>query len=202
MEKDRYKLAVELQKFNNTSVLDCGCRDKILKSYFSNKEVINYQGIDFYEDVDVVKHNLEEGIPFDDASFDVVFGLDVIEHVENIHFLLNEMLRVSKNEVIIALPNMYHYSYRIKYLFGDEISTKFELPTEKILDRHRWLTFYKQNKRLVEKIFSNYKITEVNQPQTHNRIKILNFIDKLLINKYPNLFSFTNFYAIEKNTND
>ncbi len=108
------------------------------------------------------------------------------------------MLRVAKNEIIIALPNMYHYSYRLKYLMGKEISIKFRLPLKKELDRHRWLTYYNQYDSLIRNIFMNCEINEINQPQHHRRFLVLNMFDKMLINKYPQLVSFTTFYRISK----
>ena len=85
-ESDRFIKATNMISENQyRTILDIGCRDKILKKYL-NENVI-YQGIDFEESHEVIAHNLEEGIPFPDNSFDIVFALDVLEHVENIHLL-------------------------------------------------------------------------------------------------------------------
>jgi SAM-dependent methyltransferase len=45
-------------------------------------------------------------LPFEDSSFDYVFALDVIEHVENDRKAMDEMLRVSRSDghVFITVP--------------------------------------------------------------------------------------------------
>lgn len=44
-------------------------------------------------------------IPYDNDFFDVVICVDVIEHVENYHKLIDEMIRVSKKGVFLSTPN-------------------------------------------------------------------------------------------------
>jgi 2-polyprenyl-3-methyl-5-hydroxy-6-metoxy-1,4-benzoquinol methylase len=44
-------------------------------------------------------------LPFEDEKFDVVTCVDVLEHVEDFHRLLDEMLRVSQKGVFISTPN-------------------------------------------------------------------------------------------------
>ena len=158
-DSDRFIKAVHMISDNQyRTILDIGCRDKILKKYL-NENVI-YQGIDFEESYEVIAHNLEEGIPFPDNSFDIVFALDILEHVENIHFLFSEILRVSKKEAIIALPNMSYWKFRLRYLKGKDISDKYVMPTKKILDRHRWLTSYNSSRNLIKALSKNLNVIE------------------------------------------
>ena len=195
-ESDRFIKAVNMISDNQyRTILDIGCRDKILKKYL-NENVI-YQGIDFEESHEVIAHNLEEGIPFPDNSFDIVFALDVLEHVENIHLLFSEILRVSKKETIIALPNMSYWKFRLRYLKGKDISDKYILPKEKILDRHRWLTSYKSSKALVSALSGDFKIVEKKYYYQYNS-KLLKWIDLKLSNKFPNLFVYACFFKITK----
>jgi 2-polyprenyl-3-methyl-5-hydroxy-6-metoxy-1,4-benzoquinol methylase len=44
-------------------------------------------------------------IPYPDRSFDIITCVDVIEHVPNYLGLIEEMVRVSKNTVLISTPN-------------------------------------------------------------------------------------------------
>ena len=195
-ESDRFIKAVNMISDNQyRTILDIGCRDKILKKYL-NENVI-YQGIDFEESQEVIAHNLEEGIPFPDNSFDIVFALDVLEHVENIHFLFSEILRVTKKEAIVALPNMSYWKFRLRYLKGKDISDKYILPKEKILDRHRWLTSYKSSKALVSALSGDFKIVEKKYYYQYNS-KLLKWIDLKLSNKFPNLFVYASFFKITK----
>ena len=64
--------------------------------------------IDMSGDNDI-KLNLDEikKIPLDNKSFDAVVALDVLEHLENFHLILDEMNRLSKKYIFISLPNSF-----------------------------------------------------------------------------------------------
>jgi|TARA_B100000929_G_scaffold273925_1_gene246670 SAM-dependent methyltransferase len=195
-ESDRFIKAIDMISDNQyQTILDIGCRDKALKKYL--KEDILYQGIDFKDDDEVLAHNLEEGIPFSDDSFDIVFALDVLEHVENIHFLFSEILRVSKKEAIVALPNMSYWKFRLRYLKGNDISDKYVLPPKMILDRHRWLTSYKSSKFLIQSLSGNFNIVEKKYYYQYNS-KVLKWIDFKLSKKFPNIFVYATLFKITK----
>ena len=195
-ESDRFIKAVNMISDNQyRTILDIGCRDKILKKYL-NENVI-YQGIDFEENHEVIAYNLEEGIPFPDNSFDVVFALDVLEHVENIHFLFSEILRVTKKEAIVALPNMSYWKFRLRYLKGKDISDKYVLPANKVLDRHRWLTSYNSSKNLIKKLSGNLQIVEKKYFYQYNS-NVLKWVDYKFSKKYPNIFVYSAFFKIDK----
>lgn len=195
-ESDRFIKAVEMiSNEQYQTILDIGCRDKELKKYL--KEGTLYQGIDFKDDDEVLAHNLENGIPFSDNSFDVVFALDVLEHVENIHFLFSEVLRVSKTEAIVALPNMSYWKFRLRYLKGKDISDKYVLPSKKILDRHRWLTSYKSSKSLIQNLSGNSKIEEKKYYYQYTS-KVLKWIDLRMSKNFPNLFVYATLFKIKK----
>ena len=140
---------------------------------------------------------MENGIPFSDKTFDIVYALDILEHLENMHFVLNEIKRVAKNEVIIALPNCYHWHYRLNILRGKPINTKYKVPLNKILDRHRWLTFHSSNKYLIEKFYKTNKVTSHIFIVNYNRYKFLFYLDKILSRFFPNSFSYTDFFHID-----
>ncbi len=146
--KNRYEFAADLEQYDNITALDLGCRDKRLKNYLS-KNITTYQGIDFEANDEVISANLENGIPLEDKSFDIVYALDVLEHLENMHNLLDEIKRVAKNEAVIALPNCYHWHFKLNMLRNKPIGSKYKVPNSKILDRHRWLTFHQSNLDLI-----------------------------------------------------
>jgi SAM-dependent methyltransferase len=120
--------------FKEDSVLDVGCGDSYLKKFISGK----YIGIDKYGNPDI-QSDISNGLPFQDKSFDTVVAFDVLEHIDNIHFLFDELCRVSKKWVIITLPNMYEIRFRISFLLGRHLSGKYILSENPPLDRHRWL---------------------------------------------------------------
>lgn len=67
-----------------------------------------------------------EHLPFADASFDIIFSSNVLEHVDNLKGLLQEMHRVLKNggKCIHLVPtaqwriwtSLTHYGYMIKFI--------------------------------------------------------------------------------------
>lgn len=61
-----------------------------------------------------------ESIPYDDASFDAVFCGEVIEHVRDTDFLLDEITRVLRpNGVcVLSTPNLASWINRIALLLG------------------------------------------------------------------------------------
>ena len=191
----RFTDAISLSNGNYKSVLDVGCRDKILKDFI--KKDSKYQGIDYKDSDEVIGHNLENGIPFGDESFDIVFALDVLEHVENIHFLLGEVIRVSKFEAIIALPNMSYWKFRLRFLKGKDISKKYLFSSVHVLDRHRWLTSYNSSINFVSENSAGNEVT-IKRGFYQYRSNFLRFIDLYFSHLFPNLFTYVVFFHIKK----
>lgn len=193
----RYSVPVSIVKSDFNSVLDVGCKQKILKQYLP--ESIHYQGIDLFEDEEIIKYNLEKGLPFKNNSFDIVFALDILEHVDNIEFLLKEILRVAKKEAIIALPNMYYWIYRFRTMFLGRLSPHYDFYPEEMGDRHKWLSSYYSSVNFVKKNTKGLKLDIVPREHRHSILLFLNIIDKALIKFFPNLFSDGVFFRIELN---
>ena len=64
--------------------------------------------------------NLEEGIPFEAGTFDVLFLGEVIEHVYNPDHLLEECRRVLRpgGHIVVTTPNLQAWYNRILFLLG------------------------------------------------------------------------------------
>jgi SAM-dependent methyltransferase len=138
---DKFRLTSQVLRNDVCSVLDVGCRDGILKRYLHND--IACMGIDLIPEPSVDRVvNVEKGLPFTDQAFYAVVALDLLEHTDNIWFVFDELLRVARHQVVVVLPNAYHWSLRLRYLLGNEMG-KYVLPPDPILDRHRWLLSYK-----------------------------------------------------------
>lgn len=195
--EDRYKPALSLVKHNFKNVLDVGCGKKILKKYLSGN--IYYQGIDAEEGEDVISFNLEKGIPFKNESFDIVFCLDVLEHLDNPQFLLEEILRVAKKEVIISLPNMYHWMFRLMFCSG-KMPGHYDFSSQKVNDlrRHKWLTSYSQSVEFIKSNAKNYNVDVAVGVYKHQKLKFMRKIDKLLSQFSPSVFGATIFFHIDK----
>jgi len=133
-----------LLKNNFKTILDVGCRDCELKNYVI-LDVDDYKGCDLFQNkknsVDYVA-DLEKGLPLADESFDCVVALDLVEHLNGFQEGIEELLRVTKKDLIIMLPNISHLFFRLKFLFTGSISDKYSLNNQSCFkgsDRHRWL---------------------------------------------------------------
>ncbi|RLA35648.1 MAG: hypothetical protein DRR15_07030 [Gammaproteobacteria bacterium] len=66
--------------------------------------------------------DLNGRIPFDDASFDVCFSIEVIEHLNNPQNIINEAHRVLKSGgmLFLSTPNLNSIAQKLRFLFSDE----------------------------------------------------------------------------------
>lgn len=111
---------------NPKNILDVGCGNG---AYFKLFENANYTGVDINDEIlkfaknnglNVLKCDIEEGLPFKDKMFDGVLTMDVIEHTYDTVFHLKEINRVLKEDgfVILITPNISSLSSRIAVLKG------------------------------------------------------------------------------------
>ncbi len=111
----RFKKIIKLCKFKKgMRILDVGCRGKQLKRYLPNNVTYTAVDINVYEDIIKVDLNKNK-LPFKDGTFDYVFCLEVLEHINSPFNVLSELKRVSKGNIIISVPNPYHYRDVIKH---------------------------------------------------------------------------------------
>ena len=135
LDTDRWSAVMELIGPDPGSVLDVGCRDKVLQRHLP--EGTRYVGFDLFPPADVVG-SAEEPLPFSDDEFAVVVMADVLEHLNDPHAALDEAMRVASTAVVIVLPNLYSLLHRVRFAAGRP-SDKYEFGPEGKLDRHRWL---------------------------------------------------------------
>jgi SAM-dependent methyltransferase len=116
-------------------ILDVGCDKAVLRRLLPKAD---YTGVDLGGEPDL-KLNLEqiEGLPFDDGSFDCVVCTDVLEHLENLHHMFGELVRVSRRHVVLSLPNNWTNA-RGPIEKGHGSFGKYGLPAAKPPDRHKW----------------------------------------------------------------
>ncbi|MBZ0160461.1 methionine biosynthesis protein MetW [Candidatus Methylomirabilis sp.] len=132
--EDKLALSWEtLSNYMSGSVLDVGCDEKYLAAF-----VKNYVGVGIGGNPDLIV-NVEDGLPFKDKSFDTTVAFDVLEHLDDIHYGFDELCRVAKRYIIVGLPNMYEWRFRLMFLLGKRLSGKYGLPTNAPVDRHRWV---------------------------------------------------------------
>lgn len=132
-------------------ILDVGADQCFLKRHLP--EDVEYVGIGFGDNPDIVQVDLEEGkIPFSNSSFDCVLCLDVLEHLEDIHEIFDELCRVTNKWVIISLPNPWavFMTYLQTGKYEADRNIKFYgLSKEKESDRHKWFFSSSEAKEFV-----------------------------------------------------
>jgi hypothetical protein len=119
----------------NEVVLDVGCSEAPLRDLLSSA---TYTGVDIAGNPDITL-DLErvERLPFDDGAFTCVLCIDVLEHLENLHVMFDELVRVSKQYIIISLPNCW-CDARQPITRGKGHFGHYGLPLQKPQDRHKW----------------------------------------------------------------
>lgn len=118
-------------------MLDVGCR-RAVAEHLPHGRNLRYLGFDRQGEADVLG-DLGHGLPFRDASVDIVSALDVLEHVDDIYVAFAELCRVSRRYLAITLPNIYEISVRWRFALGRPLSLKYGLPEDAPADRHRWI---------------------------------------------------------------
>ncbi len=116
-------------------LLDVGCDEAHLKTKLSHLE---YTGIDISGKPDhYIDLDQNPKLPFESHSYDVVFCSDVLEHIDTLHEVFVEMVRVSKKYIIVALPNNWANA-RVPLSRGRGKIGHYGLPAQRPVDRHKW----------------------------------------------------------------
>jgi SAM-dependent methyltransferase len=133
-DRPRY-LAERYPEVLRGRVLDVGCDKAVLRGFCAPGQ---YVGIDFSPEADVRQDLMADGtLPFPERSFDGVVCTDVLEHLENLHALFDELVRVARDHLLVTLPNNWN-SARRQLQRGKGSIAHYGLPLERPLDRHRW----------------------------------------------------------------
>ncbi|MBI4706344.1 MAG: methyltransferase domain-containing protein [Candidatus Omnitrophica bacterium] len=118
----------EIRKYGkNLKVLDVGCGEGMLGSFLLDDNQV--YGVEIFEEK--VKRCCEKGInaklvrdndpiPYMDSCFDVVTCCQVLEHLLNPFYMVEEMHRVLKNDglLVVTVPNIYDLITRVRFPFG------------------------------------------------------------------------------------
>ena len=198
-------VAKKLGKLNGDKVLDVGCREMILKEYLEGN--FNYLGLDYISKKsntsDFINHNLEKGIPDNLDNIDIIVALDVLEHIENIHDVYKEFFSITSKTVVVALPNIAYYKFRINFLIKGVLSGKYTFSENKILDRHRWIPNYQTiDKFIYTNTPSKWVIKSYNYIAERKRNFFLYYAEKFLSKIFPSLFVYERIFFITKKTNN
>ncbi len=190
------------KKVLNGKVADVGSSESDLRKYVTGE----YVGIDILDtpEIDITVDLEKEKIPIDDNSMDCVVCTDVLEHVNNLHEVFEELIRITKRYVIISVPNGFNYEVVFRIWFG--INIKFYgLPENKPDDRHKWfmshddsVNFFKKNEKK-----HNYTVLDSHgHPLKYRGLKgslILFFVWLFSFGKYKQLSTMSTWVLLEKN---
>ncbi|MCR4302022.1 MAG: class I SAM-dependent methyltransferase [Sulfuricaulis sp.] len=155
--RSKFEEVVQLLDPNTHTLLDVGCRDGRLKKNLPS--TIEYSGIDLFPGPYVSKVcNIEQGIPYPDNAFDAVVALDILEHTDNIWFSFSELARITRHQLMVVLPNSYHWKERLRFLRGKE-GGKHIMSPEPIQDRHRWLPSYTTSYAFARHMADKYSLS-------------------------------------------
>jgi 2-polyprenyl-3-methyl-5-hydroxy-6-metoxy-1,4-benzoquinol methylase len=113
---------------NGKKVLDLGCYDGTVGSLLQRNGNEVY-GVDISEKpvqlakqkgIEAYVADIEDGIPFPENSFDVVFAGELIEHVFDTVKFLEEVRRMLKKDgyLVLTTPNLASLGRRVLLLFG------------------------------------------------------------------------------------
>jgi SAM-dependent methyltransferase len=100
------------------NVLDIGCGQSPYR-FLLNQTETKYWGIDIegassfgYNNPDVISFD-GKNIPFKNEKFDAVICTEVLEHVEEYQYLINEIYRTTKKnaDIIVTIPWSARYHY-------------------------------------------------------------------------------------------
>lgn len=149
--KARLKTPEELGYFMGETLIDVGCGygkylqyfklhkkikfcvglDLKKKAIYSTKRLFREKGID----VPLIIGDAQN-LPFEDYSFDIAFSTDMVEHLPNKFRGVQEIVRVSKEKIVVCVPNKLNPvdMSRIAEVFGshrppeiEDYLTRFQL---------------------------------------------------------------------------
>jgi SAM-dependent methyltransferase len=108
-------------------VLDLGCRDGALtRAYTEGNDVVGVdadrEALAEAEQLGIETHwaDLDEPLPFEDASFDVVVAGELLEHLRDPRQTVAEARRVLRpgGTLVGSVPNAYRLKNRLRFLTG------------------------------------------------------------------------------------
>ena len=176
------------------TIIDLGCgTNQFVKKIKEMYPQISAWGYDAYQrDSDIRVLNFEQNpLPFGNEEVDIILLSHILEHIENIHYVLDEAFRVGK-KIIIVLPNTVGLFTLIKAASGQDLGSMYGLPLVRPKDRHKWVYTVTDAMKLIG--WYSFKF--------NRKYNCINFIHRwiplFLGSICPNLFSSECMFIISK----
>jgi SAM-dependent methyltransferase len=125
---DRASVIAELVGGADLRVLDLGCRTGALTKHFAHGNRVTGLDIDHEAlarardrlGIETVWGNVEDGLPFEDGSFDVVVAGELLEHLAMPTSVVTEAHRVlaAGGRFVGSVPNAFRLKSRLRFLAG------------------------------------------------------------------------------------
>jgi SAM-dependent methyltransferase len=188
-ERSRY-VARRYRDALRGKLLDVGCDRAQLRTLLPEVE---YTGVDIAGAPDIqLNLELADRLPFPESAFDCVVCTDVLEHLDNLHQIFGELLRVTRRDVVLSLPSNW-VNARVPIQRGHGSFKHYGLPPDKPADRHKW--FFPLTDAL--------RFVEVNAPRGGCVIREVHAMEKprpwllraLRRMRYPRQMCYLNRYA-------
>lgn len=166
-----------------SKVLDVGCGDGYFGEFLVRNKGVDYTGSDISETalqiardrgLNVVQLDASSELgKFSSGSFDFVVMSEFIEHIPNSEGVLKIAGRIAKKGVLVSVPNIAYWKFRLQLLFGSFPKQWAVAPQEHL----RYWSVYDFKKTAEDVGF------EIEEIRSSNGRKILRDI-------WPNLFGF------------
>jgi len=146
------------------SILDVGSSSGALKSILGNKVTdLDADEVDVSDNVSGSPDytvNLEKELlsGFRDEEFDVVVCSDVLEHLDNFHGVLDDIVRVARKHIIITLPNCTNTWRALRILFKQTAGRQYGLPLDRRQDRHKWFFSWREADSFMKNYCENMQV--------------------------------------------
>lgn len=178
-------------RYMSECVLDVGCDKAVLRDLLGSG--LRYTGIDIGGTPDIVL-DLEriERLPFEDNAFMTTVCSDVLEHLDNIHQIFSELVRVTRRYLIISLPNNWANARQPIARGRGEIA-HYGLPATPPRDRHKWFFGFTEAVQFIKAQKVAYRLTIAEL--VANEKPRLPLVRALRHMRYPNIERYRNRYA-------
>ena len=183
-------IAGRFKKYLTESLLDVGCDKAVLKGLL---EGVDYTGIDVGGTPDI-KIDLENTnkLPFEDSAFHTTICSDVLEHLDNLHAVFSELVRVTKKYLIISLPNNWNHA-RPPIERGIGSFMHYGLPSARPVDRHKWFFSFLEALDFIEAQKEIYALS-IEELVVNEKPKLSIFRQARRL-RYPNKIRYLNRYS-------
>ena len=129
-----YKIYKQIENLNiadypQIKILDIGCADGSFARLLKDKGGHDVYGIDISQravdkalksGIKAIQCDVEQGIDFPDKFFNIVIASEIIEHLYDTDYFLQEIKRITKKNsyLLLSTPNLDSLKNRFRLLFG------------------------------------------------------------------------------------